>query len=85
MEETRERWNANREIPDTVKLEENNDIEFDANAALFEEDEAASESEEEQSDEDSDDSDDSDDVAESIQRYRSDYGGAKDSRNTRRK
>ncbi|TPP55718.1 Eukaryotic translation initiation factor [Fasciola gigantica] len=74
------------EIPDTVKLEENTDIEFDANAALFEGDEEASDSdEEEQSDEDSDATDDSDNVAESIQRYRSDYGNAKDSRNTRRK
>ncbi|KER26907.1 hypothetical protein T265_05960 [Opisthorchis viverrini] len=78
------------EIPDTVKLEENNDIEFDANAALFEEDgeddaSGSDEDEEDDSNDEDEDSDDSDDVAKNIHRYRSDYGTGKDMRNNRRR
>ncbi|KAF5396190.1 Translation initiation factor eIF-1A [Paragonimus heterotremus] len=78
------------EIPDTVKLEENNDIQFDANAALLEEDgeegsASGSDDDEDESGSNDGDSDDSDDVEESIQRYRYDYGGGKDMRSNRRK
>ncbi|CAL8096815.1 unnamed protein product [Calicophoron daubneyi] len=73
------------EIPDTVKLEENNDIEFDANAALFDLDgEKGSESEsEEESDEDEESG--ASDVADNIQRYRSEYTTGKDTRNHHKK
>ncbi|VDP37250.1 unnamed protein product [Schistosoma margrebowiei] len=78
-----------REIPDTIKLEENDDIEFDANAAIFEDDEddeKGSDSEDEEgSDDDDDNSDDSDEIAEINQRYRADTGIAKDQRNNRRR
>ncbi|RTG82215.1 translation initiation factor 1A [Schistosoma bovis] len=77
------------EIPDTIKLEENDDIEFDANAAIFEDDEddeKGSDSEDEEgSDDDDDNSDDSDEIAEINQRYRADTGIAKDQRNNRRR
>ncbi|CAH8622259.1 unnamed protein product [Schistosoma haematobium] len=79
------------EIPDTIKLEENDDIEFDANAAIFEDDEddeKGSDSEDEEGsddDDDDDNSDDSDEIAEINQRYRADTGIAKDQRNNRRR
>ncbi|CAH8614228.1 unnamed protein product [Heterobilharzia americana] len=76
------------EIPDTIKLEENDDIEFDANAAIFDDEdedgEKGSDSEEDGSDDD-ENSDDSDEIAEVNQRFRADSGVTKDQRNNRRR
>ncbi|CAH8585987.1 unnamed protein product [Dicrocoelium dendriticum] len=74
------------EIPDTVKLEENNDIEFDANAALFEEgdgEEASDSGDEDESDSDEEEGSNSDEAAANIRSYRADYNSGKDMRNNR--
>lgn len=76
------------EIPDTVKLEENNDIEFDANAALFEEgdgEEASDSGDEDESDSDEEEGSNSDEAAANIRSYRADYNSGKDMRNNRRR